>query len=1317
MSLKLLSGHKLRAIRAPFYGRKFVDKVAPSVIGLTVTDIGHNSARVKFSVDEASRFFWWVEDREASFAKIIDATEDKTDLDAGSEASFLISPLTVDRDLRFKVAIYDRRGNVRIANFDFSTTAAPVAGGTNPVITDFSIGSVSHNSVTVNWNTNKSGPYSILVYNPETSDAIDNIIGNSTVGDVSIVVTGLVASKDYDMVLTQSDTATPANKTTVSGSVTTKPAPAAGNNKLVMGGVTFTRSQGATQSGRAPCGAYWMVVGDGDTITNSQDVIALTGTHSTGGFQKNPIRTISAWDVQGNEPQGYDTRGINYQSTSRLGKTFTVKPGDIVVGVVPLLPEVPFAERRDGVESDWLTIHFVAEAPNSTHWAPAAVGWTGRGVPQWYSHSIETFVDSITLRSTTGMSKKTPAEIISVLEKPYPVYISQLANTTNAQSGSYPGGYEVTAPRRPGPVAMYGEDIGKWYSEAACTLQDSSCSRADRIKIATYLVRDGRDIAETFLKGNFRLRANGGHMGPSVSIPTLAFLKWAGRTSEVQNLKSTIPGNLLDQVFTWTSGLISQLSIGTGATKPHISQLRRVLAVNGTTRVALEILAKEPAHWGFDNLNIVSSTGTVLTKMTGYNTGETGSTSVSATVLIEGVRAKWVNVVSNASLVIGNQVAVRDPIQPVAGDIGWIVDRSQEDPINMLPYSSSAETRYMGAQAYAGPVMFARALFGAESVFDEIVKHTENIMLQNYPSATNDWFGGVSRSPISTFVEEFWTEHWAEIKAGTSSIPGSFTDGMFTVTANNGGATVNVSSVPTGGGVIQYLLNGGNPIDTSLSAPGQFSLSGLTNGTIRTILLRLRNGTAYGGYNPTAKSFTPTAPSSGVHRGASMNAQSEVERILQVAGSLSDGGSPKPTLTASNRVKVHYAKTGDEVSPATTREIVSKWLVTTDTTISGPLIAFANMLIALGGPSDTWEIVWHTREGRGYVAALSDADTVGSATYWSFNEHKALAAAFTASFGGAPNRHYISWNSANRSMGLAFARITHELFTGKRTDGSTISVPFNVMPNSGTTPLFVVDHLFTELYGAPSDNSVTLGMHLFDIRADNTNAKTLAVAGTNGSYTDSTGDNIEKNRLSVIEYFKTNPGKLRRGDDIMSYQNGYASTTGAWTDVAHPGAKHPDGMIRFAAFLGRAVARSFGLGSAQPEFDTVIWGRDYVTLRSSAGSVNDLFGIRGITRPANRTAQWVEINGVPATRVDYVDGDCRVYFGNGTQKFIPTDTIQIMPGGGSGLLSYQSDHVDNIWMARPHVATTEGDLDALPIRPIPDFMTRFPNTLTNTSRT
>jgi hypothetical protein len=101
----------------------------------------------------------------------------------------------------------------------------------------------------------------------------------------------------------------------------------------------------------------------------------------------------------------------------------------------------------------------------------------------------------------------------------------------------------------------------------------------------------------------------------------------------------------------------------------------------------------------------------------------------------------------------------------------------------------------------------------------------------------------------------------------TPTAPSAFTDAMFSVVATDGGATVTIASLPSNGGsaitALQYQLNGDAWTDSGRTTAGTFALTGLTNDTTRTIIMRAVNAYGNGAANTNAKSFTPQAASGG----------------------------------------------------------------------------------------------------------------------------------------------------------------------------------------------------------------------------------------------------------------------------------------------------------------------------------------------------------------------------------------------------------------------------------------------------------------------
>lgn len=484
--------------------------------------------------------------------------------------------------------------------------------------------------------------------------------------------------------------------------------------------------------------------------------------------------------------------------------------------------------------------------------------------------------------------------------------------------------------------------------------------------------------------------------------------------------------------------------------------------------------------------------------------------------------------------------------------------------------------------------------------------------------------------------------------------------------------------------------------DVGLDA-GSISVSAANNYRIQ---FRAQNGIGAGAWSASSNLINVAAPA-GTHRIAVIYGQSEIENILNADLS---GAPVKPTLLADNKVKFVY----HNPRVADPRPLVSKWLVASDASLSGAMIAFANMLIGIGGPSDTWEIGWITYTGMGWSTLFNDGSTKFP---W------ATAVAVKNALSAAPTMQYQSWLSANRALGNSYARGFENLWLATD-NGTPITAPHGVKNSAGTGTAFTASHLTTEEFAKATAIPV-LGQHKFDIRQDNDTWHQPTGGSAN---TDYTSVNIHNCRASVDTFFAgANVGPSLRGAELCSYLNGYASGTG-WTDHAHPGRKSADGMNRFAGHLAYAICEAWGLAAAQPEITSVTWAVDKVTISSSAGSITNVFADRSESQLNPSTfshytdCMGFYINGQPAERVEFSAGNIHVYYGDGTQNFIDTDTIMFLPGGAGASLKNPEDFQNGVWKGVPCVDIGIPGDGLMNLRPMINLTTLFPNTLVNTVR-
>lgn len=465
------------------------------------------------------------------------------------------------------------------------------------------------------------------------------------------------------------------------------------------------------------------------------------------------------------------------------------------------------------------------------------------------------------------------------------------------------------------------------------------------------------------------------------------------------------------------------------------------------------------------------------------------------------------------------------------------------------------------------------------------------------------------------------------------------------------------------------------------------------------IQFRALNGIGNGSWSSSSNLVNVSAPT-GTHRIILMYGQSEPESII---GNELGVAPAKPALTEDNKVKFVY----HNPNASDPRPVVSKWLVSSDTSLTGGMIAFANSLIDIGGVNDTWEIGWVTYTGMGWSTHFND----GSAKF-PFAHTQEIKAALS----GTPILAYQSWLSANRTLDTAYARAFENLWNGTD-NGTPITAPHNVKNKTGGTA-FSAAHLMPEEFD-PSVTIPVLGQHKFDVRQDN-DTWHKPTGGANN--TDYTSVNIHNCRASVDTFFAgVNVGDSLRGVELCSYLNGYWNGSN-WTDIPHPGKASVDGLQRFATQLAYAVCEALGLANPQPEITSVTWAVDKVTISSSAGAITNVFADRSESQlnPATFShytdCMGFYINGQPAERVEFSGGNIHVYYGDGTQNFIDTDTIMFLPGGAGASLKVPEDFQNEVWKGIPCVDVGVPGDGLMNLRPMINLTTLFPNDLVNTSR-
>ena len=163
------------------------------------------------------------------------------------------------------------------------------------------------------------------------------------------------------------------------------------SNTITHEGITYTFQNPVTY-GYYETGEPW-VVGPATLVSITPNQ-TTDGGRVIHGAQKNP---------QFNGPTALDSYFSNYDNNEQLTFPVNVVGGDIIIKCISVTP-VPStqSEIRRGIMSSQSALFVRSSAPVGSRAAPAAFGWTGRGVPMDYPVDLDAAVASFPAHDISG---------------------------------------------------------------------------------------------------------------------------------------------------------------------------------------------------------------------------------------------------------------------------------------------------------------------------------------------------------------------------------------------------------------------------------------------------------------------------------------------------------------------------------------------------------------------------------------------------------------------------------------------------------------------------------------------------------------------------------------------------------------------------------------------------------------------------------------------------------------------------------------------------------------------------------------------------
>lgn len=440
----------------------------------------------------------------------------------------------------------------------------------------------------------------------------------------------------------------------------------------------------------------------------------------------------------------------------------TVSAGDCLLKGVSIAG--PFnlgsGAARGGVCSHNL-LFIVKEVPSAEAFAPPAVWPVADRVNRpIYEVDIDGWVARLPSYSSAGLGLVSWATVAQYFNK---------VNLGAALSGASndPGGYEFVTPYQATYLTSnYGLYQANILNHACAAMLSDAWSTADKRACLIRMISQGIQTGEAQLAQYVIPNTDGGHFQFDFASKALA---WAATRKPSRFRDSWRPTNLPREDR--SGGDINQigLAIRLGAAEvarcaPHSNgsdpywwRTRNITAVGSatpgvTTTVTIASVSNEPGQIGYS--------GGVLTRV---------SDSVTAAIVSASSRTLTI-VQPGVPFDVGQSVYVESPYS-LAGQTGkadFIMESGafrSFHPLRNAPYRS--------LQAWAGQVMFIRALGLSTSYSLNAEDYTVRCNTANDPNSTWDYLPHFDTFSGSSGEENFWTTHWATISA-TPSIFGDY---------------------------------------------------------------------------------------------------------------------------------------------------------------------------------------------------------------------------------------------------------------------------------------------------------------------------------------------------------------------------------------------------------------------------------------------------------------------------------------------------------------------------------------------------------------
>ena len=524
--------------------------------------------------------------------------------------------------------------------------------------------------------------------------------------------------------------------------------PDARQSSIAHGDVTFTFDRNVT-AGHFVDGPAWIVVPSGSVMLDEPTPAQTLYSGSiANGCMVNPVVG----------QQGYDQRMMGF-SAGLVASSWprAVQAGDVIVKAVsrPVLNGPVNQESRGGTCDSYGALFVLQGPPPPGSFAPAGVGWSGRGAPRpiVLKTSIDDFVASLPIFNMASVPAKPPYDkIMEMFDKWCPA--GQRLDLM--YEPLFPWGMGFT----PTPN-NYGRDSGATFQTAALSLLRSDFTTDQKIAIARRLVSWGIQFSDPSIGSGTRYPADGGHFVFHQSA-ALLYLYLTEQTSRIANFLTEQGGNFNQAFYVTAQNVAEDFVRHANPFKPCAYRERLVIAASGTS---LTFQATRGPGVDGDTPNF--SVRNLVVKRV--------SDGASAYVTAVGSVAVPAGPPTNLTVTI--DAAPTPPFAP--GDVIWFEPPPGAEPKigdadwrlipNISSYNPSWNATYRELNFWSGHVMFLEVLglieaAGLQVVRDWVIRANK----PNTPLSTFDY-----RPHHKAFVDrnlkgydlarDLWNAYWSSI--------------------------------------------------------------------------------------------------------------------------------------------------------------------------------------------------------------------------------------------------------------------------------------------------------------------------------------------------------------------------------------------------------------------------------------------------------------------------------------------------------------------------------------------------------------------------